>query len=78
MDKDELDAWGWIGRPPQVIVDASRNIVSQWKKLERAAHRVARMRNGPRKKDAAIDIAYQRSALIQMAEKEAKNGSQEV
>lgn len=70
MDAEEKAAWGWLGRPPQSIVDASQGIVRQWKEMEREAYKVARMKRGSRKTDAAKDIEYRRAALIQMAENE--------
>jgi hypothetical protein len=59
----ELRAWGVLGRPPEGLERAHRDLVLAWKKLYRDAQAVLRMRGG-RKLAKAKEIEARRAQLV--------------
>jgi len=59
----ELKAWGVLGRPPEGLELAHRDLVREWKKLYRDAQTVLRMR-GWRKLERAKEIEARRAQLV--------------
>jgi hypothetical protein len=60
----ELKAWGVLGRPPEGLELAHRDLVVAWKKLYRDAQSVMRLRGGRGKLAKAKEIEARRAQLV--------------
>ena len=61
--------WGWLGRPPDVVIKCRGEIWEAWADLSKRAKAVADMRYSKAKVQAAKNIGERRQELINRAEK---------
>lgn len=71
VSEAEKRSYGWLGKPPPELWDASYIFVRKWKNLERRCREVARMWNGTARAKAALDIERERRQLVQDIKREA-------
>jgi hypothetical protein len=64
---DERKSFGWLGRIPPEIVDASRDIVEKWKLLASDAKQVAKMQQSQKKIERAKAIERRYYDLLEYA-----------
>lgn len=67
VTESERATFGWLGRIPQEIIDAPREVSTAYRRLAKDAKEVARMANGERKVIAAKEIEAKYYALLRRA-----------
>jgi hypothetical protein len=77
VDAVERQIYGWLGRIPPEIQDASPSITAQWKALARKARDVAQMRLCTAKITQAKVIEREYYALIEAAKTEKANAREQ-
>ena len=69
---DEWEAerrqWGWLGKPPDSVIEKRGGTWKEWTHLSKEAKRVAGMTYGEAKIKAAKEIERQRNEIIWRAD----------
>lgn len=63
----ERAIYGWLGKPPDVVLQGSRSLMHRWKRLNQRAASVVRLPMSGAGLEARRIIARERDALISQA-----------
>lgn len=67
LSQEEKHTFGWIGRPPQEVIDGPPEITRRWKELASRARRVAKMRHSAQKVELAKKVEADYHLLVEWA-----------
>lgn len=69
----ERKSYGWLGKPPDELWEASKHFQDKWKKLNRLCKYVAKMWDRERRLDYAKEIELERELLVRDIKREARS-----